>query len=72
MTFNIRYRLVLAVAARVRNAEERGRYVTGSHIPPQVEQLVSSSAVSEGIWTVGFGALWPLAGAYLTRRCCHE
>jgi hypothetical protein len=55
-----------------RNAEERRHYVTGSHIPPQVEQVVPRSAVSQGIWTVGFRALWPLAGAYLTGRCCHE
>jgi hypothetical protein len=40
-----------------------GRYVTGSHIPSQVEQVVPRSAVSQGIWTVGFSALWPLAGA---------
>jgi hypothetical protein len=40
-----------------------GRYVTGFHIPPQVEQGVPSSAVSQGIWTAGFRALWPLAGA---------
>jgi len=45
------------------NAGERGRYVTGFHIPPQVEQVVPSSAVSQGIWSVGFRALWPLAGA---------
>jgi len=62
MTFNIRYRLVLAVAARVRNAEERGRYVTGFQIVPQVEQVVPRSAVSQWTWTVGFRALWPVAG----------
>ena len=45
------------------NAGERGRYVTGSHIPPQVEQVVLRSAVSQGIRIVGFCALWPLAGA---------
>jgi hypothetical protein len=39
-----------------------GRYVTGSHIPPQVEQVVLRSAVSEGIWAIGFRALWLLAG----------
>jgi hypothetical protein len=55
-----------------RNTEERGRYVTGSHIPSQVEQGVLRSAVSQGIWTIGFSALWLLAGAYLTGRCCHE
>ena len=31
-------------------------------IPAQVEQVVLRSAVSRGIWTVGFRALWPLAG----------
>ena len=46
-----------------RNAGERGRYVTGSHIPPQVEQVVPRSAVSQGIRIVGLRALWPLAGA---------
>jgi hypothetical protein len=45
------------------NAGERGRYVTGSHIPPQVEQVVLRSAVSQRIWTIGFRALWLLAGA---------
>jgi len=50
------------------NAGERGRYVTGSHIPPQVEQVVLRSAVSQGIWTVGFRALWPVAGAKLTGK----
>jgi hypothetical protein len=40
-----------------------GRHVTGSHISPQVEQVVPSSAVSQGIWTAGFRALRPLAGA---------
>ena len=39
------------------------RYATGSEIHPQVEQVVPRSAVSQGIWTVGFRALWPLAGA---------
>jgi hypothetical protein len=50
------------------NAEERWRYVTGSHISPQVEQVVLRSAVSQGIWTVGFRALWPVAGAQLTGK----
>jgi len=53
-------------------AGERGRYVTGFHIPPQVEQVVPSSAVSQGIRTVGFRALRPVAGAQLTGRCFHE
>jgi len=44
--------------------QERGeRYVTGFHIAPQVEQVVPSSAISQGIWTIGFRALRPLAGA---------
>jgi len=30
---------------------------------PQVEQVVPRAAVSQGIWTVGDRALWPLAGA---------
>ena len=55
-----------------RNAGERGRYVTGSHIPPQVEQVVSRAAVSQGIRIVGFRTLWPLAGVQLTGKCCHE
>jgi hypothetical protein len=49
-----------------------GCYATGSHIPPQVEQVVPRVAVSLGIRTVGFHALWPLAGAQLAGRCCHE
>jgi hypothetical protein len=52
--------------------ERGGRYVTGFHIPPQVEQVVPRSTVSPGIRTVGFRALWPVAGARLTGRCCHE
>ena len=39
------------------------RYVIGSDIPPQLEKVVRRSAVSPGIWTAGFRALWPLAGA---------
>jgi hypothetical protein len=39
------------------------RYATGSQIHPQVEQVVPRSAVPQGIWTVGFRALWLLAGA---------
>jgi hypothetical protein len=54
-----------------RNAGKRRRYVTGFHIP-QVEQVVPRSAVSQGIRTVGFRALWPVAGPQLTGRCCHE
>jgi len=34
-----------------------GRYVTGFYIPPQVKQVVLRSAVSQGIWTIGFHAL---------------
>ncbi len=49
-----------------------GRYVTGSHIHTQVEQVVPGSAVSQGIWTAGLRALWPVAGAQLTGRCFHE
>jgi hypothetical protein len=48
------------------------RYATGSQIHPQVGQVVPRSAVSQGIRTVGFRALWPVAGAQLTGRCCHE
>src|SRR6266478_830825 len=33
------------------------RYATGPQIHPQVEQVVPRSAVSQGIWTVGFRAL---------------
>ena len=40
-----------------------GRYATGSQIHPRVEQVVPRSAVSQGIWTAGFRALWLLAGA---------
>src|SRR6266478_2876604 len=36
------------------------RYATGPQIHPQVEQVVPRSAVSQGIWTVGFRALWLL------------
>jgi hypothetical protein len=39
------------------------RYATGSQIHPQVDQVVPRSAVSPEIWTVGFRALWLLAGA---------
>ena len=39
------------------------RYVNGFYIPPQVEQVVLRSAVSQGIWIIGFRALWPLASA---------
>ena len=38
-------------------------YATGSQIYPQVEQVVPRSSVSQGIWAVGFRALWLLAGA---------
>ena len=55
-----------------RNARERGRYVTDSYIHPRVEQVVPSAAVSQGIRTAGLRALWPVAGAQLTGRCCHE
>jgi len=43
--------------------ERGGQHVNGSHIPSQVEQVVPRSAVWQGIWTAGFRALWPLAGA---------
>jgi hypothetical protein len=45
------------------NAEERGRYVTGSPIHPRVEQVVPRSAESKGIRAIGFRALWRVAGA---------
>lgn len=47
---------------RAMHARE-GRYVNDSHIPPQVDQVVRRSTVSEGIWIVGFRSLWPLVGA---------
>jgi hypothetical protein len=55
-----------------RNAQERGHYAAGFDIPPQVEQVLPRSTVSPRIRTFGFRALWAVAGAQLTGRCCRE